>query len=143
MRSLLFALSSTTPAALPSTLLFALPAALLVFVSAALPSSARGDDPFLRRTHTVRVVDKVGPAVVNITTEQLVQPSSPFGGTPFDSYFFRDFFEPRAPRTVRSLGSGVLFDPVRSSHVAPHHEDDAHGHRQGRKCDRRDEQRLE
>jgi hypothetical protein len=33
-------------------------------------SAARANDPFLRRTATVDVVQKVGPAVVNITTEQ-------------------------------------------------------------------------
>ncbi len=109
MRSPLFTLPAlpTLPAALIS--------ALLVFISVALPTNARSADPFLRRTHSVRVVEQVGPAVVNITTEQLVQQNSPFGGSPFDSFFFRDFFEPRAPRTVRSLGSGVLFDA--SGHI--------------------------
>ena len=34
---------------------------------------AGADDPFLRRTATVRAVEKVGPSVVNITTEQRVQ----------------------------------------------------------------------
>ncbi len=77
----------------------------------ALPASA--EDPFLRRTATVRVVEKVGPAVVNITTERVVSHRSPFRrftGDPFFDRFFRDFFEPRSPQTVKNLGSGVIID---------------------------------
>ncbi len=83
----------------------------LAALLAALP--ARGDDPFLRRTATVRVVEKVGPAVVNMTTEAVVASRSPFRrftGVPFFDRFFRDFFEPRAPQTVQNLGSGVIID---------------------------------
>ena len=88
----------------------------LVLALAALPAGA--NDPFLRRTVTVRVVQEVGRAVVNITTEQMVSHSSPFRhfrGDPFFDRFFRDFFEPRVPQTHQSLGSGVVID--RHGHV--------------------------
>jgi serine protease Do len=84
---------------------------ILTAVAFALP--AGGADPFLRRTITVEVVEKVGPAVVNITTERLVQQSNPFGRHGDDVFFdrfFRDFFEPQLPRKAKSLGSGVLID---------------------------------
>ncbi|MDH3520643.1 MAG: trypsin-like peptidase domain-containing protein [Myxococcales bacterium] len=79
---------------------------------ALLAGAARAEDPFLRRTTTVRVVEEAGPAVVNITTEQTVQssPFRPFGSDPFFDRFFRDFFEPRMPQTVQNLGSGVVID---------------------------------
>jgi len=79
---------------------------------ALLASSAGAEDPFLRRTTTVRVVEEAGPAVVNITTEQVVQSGvrRPFGGDPFFDRFFQDFFESRMPRTVQNLGSGVVID---------------------------------
>jgi serine protease Do len=84
----------------------------LVIGLIALAGLARADDPFLRHTATVDVVQKVGPAVVNVTTERVVV-ARPFGfGAPnplFDQ-FFRDFFEPRLPQTLQSLGSGVLID---------------------------------
>ena len=82
---------------------------LLGLVCAALPAPAA--DPFLRRTTTVRVVEEAGPAVVNITTEQVVRqsPFRSFGGDPFFDRFFQDFFDPR-PRTAQNLGSGVLID---------------------------------
>ena len=73
---------------------------------------ARATDPFLRRTAAVRVVEKVGPAVVNITTERKVgrgRPFQPFGNPLFDR-FFRDFFEPQLRQNVQSLGSGVVID---------------------------------
>jgi serine protease Do len=79
---------------------------------------ARADDPFLRHTVAVQVVQDVGPAVVNITTETLVSrpgPFAPFGGDPFFDSFFRDFFEPRLPQKTQSLGSGVVID--REGHV--------------------------
>jgi serine protease Do len=64
-------------------------------------ATARAEDPFLRRTATVVVVEKVGPAVVNITTEQQVQVRNPF---------FDLFFEPTMRRPVQSLGSGIVID---------------------------------
>jgi serine protease Do len=75
-------------------------------------SPALASDPFLRQNTTVRVVKEVGPSVVNITTERIVASRNPFprGGNPFFDSFFRDFFEPRLPETVQSLGSGVLID---------------------------------
>src|SRR5215472_8296150 len=79
-----------------------------------LAGAASSADPFLRHTATVDVVKRVGPAVVNITTEQIVSggPFRPFNDPVFDR-FFQDFFEPRAPQTVKSLGSGVLIDADR------------------------------
>ena len=75
------------------------------------PELAFSSDPFLRHTVTVQVAQDVGPAVVNITTQQQVtQRRSPFAGDPFFDSFFRDFFEPRLPRTTENLGSGVVID---------------------------------
>ena len=80
--------------------------------------ASRAEDPFLRRTATVDVVEQVGPSVVNITTERVTKTPSPFNPRPgFDPLvddFFNNFFEPRA-RTTQSLGSGVIFD--REGHV--------------------------
>ncbi len=74
--------------------------------------AARADDPFLRRTAAVRAVERVGPSVVNVTTESVVQgqPFQRFRGDPFFDRFFQDLFEPRLPRKAQSLGSGVVID---------------------------------
>jgi len=90
----------------------------LVFAFAMLgPALIRAEgDPFLRRTTTVRVVERSGPAVVNVTTEQRApegNPFRPFAGDPFFDRFFQDFFEPRVPHAEQSLGSGVLIDAQR------------------------------
>jgi serine protease Do len=79
---------------------------------ALLAGGAGADDPFLRRTTTVRVIEDAGPAVVTITTEHTVQtsPFRPFSGDPFFDRFFHDFFEPRMPQTAQNLGSGVVID---------------------------------
>ncbi len=73
--------------------------------------AAHADDPFLRRTATVQAVEKVGPSVVNVTTEQ-TRKGGPFRpmGDPFFDRFFQDFFESRVPQTTQSLGSGVVID---------------------------------
>ena len=75
---------------------------------------ARAADPFLRRTATVRAVEQVGPAVVNITAERVVQAQNPFAGIIPDANFerfFRDFGPPRQQtRTIENFGSGVIFD---------------------------------
>ncbi|MDP6981371.1 MAG: trypsin-like peptidase domain-containing protein [Myxococcota bacterium] len=76
------------------------------------PQPARAADPFLRRTAAVEVVERVGPAVVNITTvvEDRSFPERRTGRDPF----FRDFEHPRrSGRDVQMLGSGVIIDEER------------------------------
>ena len=88
---------------------------LLLCWGTGVASARAAGDPFLRRTATVRAVERVGPSVVNITTEQRVQtrsPFQPFLGTPGFNQFFRDFFEPRRPSQRSSLGSGVVIDAL-------------------------------
>ena len=91
-------------------------AALLIaagLLGAASPAGARGAeaDP-ARRSLVVQAVEKAGPAVVNVSTEQVVERrGSPFKfpQDPFFDEFFRDFADPRPQRFTRSsLGSGVL-----------------------------------
>jgi serine protease Do len=87
----------------------------IAFVCCAASAHAEGD-PFLRRTTTVRVVERTGPAVVSVTTEKRApeaNPFRPFAGDPFFDRFFQDFFEPRLPQAEQSLGSGVLIDARR------------------------------
>ncbi|PLX86040.1 MAG: hypothetical protein C0617_02570 [Desulfuromonas sp.] len=71
------------------------------------PAAAAG-----RRTPVVEAVEKAGPAVVNIRTEQTVKrSSSPLFG--FADPFFEEFFRGLAPPKVyktESLGSGVIID---------------------------------
>jgi serine protease Do len=65
-----------------------------------------------RRSPVVEVVERVGPAVVNISTEQRVD--NPFYGGSVEE-FFRQFFErpPGRERWIQnSLGSGVIVDPA-------------------------------
>jgi S1-C subfamily serine protease len=83
----------------------------LLALSAA--STAHAEDPFLRRTATVRAVEKVGPSVVNVTTRRVTR-RRPFRafGDPFFDRFFQDFFETRTPESSQSLGSGVVIDPL-------------------------------
>ncbi len=89
---------------------------VLLALGALLAVPAGADDPFLRRTATVEAVERVGPSVVNITTEQVARRRrSPFRGDPFFDRFFRDFFEPRLRQRAQSLGSGVVIDD--SGHV--------------------------
>lgn len=79
----------------------------LVFSSQALPSA---ED--LRRTPVVRAVERVGPAVVNISTEEIVHGSGPYLSfrDPFFDELFREFFErfPQRDYKRQSLGSGVI-----------------------------------
>jgi len=75
----------------------------------AIAISAHGAAPIeskLRRSAVVQAVERAGPAVVNIYTEELVQRRDWSGD------FFRDIFEPRYRRKMEttSLGSGVIID---------------------------------
>jgi len=87
---------------------------LLCLVALAAPRPAPGDNA-TRRSPVVIAVEKVGPAVVNVSTEiPVATASSPFSGfrDPMLDEFFRDFFEPRTPRLREtSLGSGVVVRP--------------------------------
>jgi serine protease Do len=69
----------------------------------------------LRRSPVVEAVERAGPAVVNVNTEQEVsrRPDAFWGfpGGDFFEDFFRDFLSPfPRSRTRTSLGSGVLID---------------------------------
>ncbi len=78
-----------------------------------------------RRTPVVIAVEKVSPAVVNISTEKIIVRRHPFFDErspffdPFFEEFFRGFGEHRFP--VKSLGSGVIIHPsgyiVTNDHV--------------------------
>ncbi|MEN8182199.1 MAG: trypsin-like peptidase domain-containing protein [Myxococcota bacterium] len=91
----------------------------MLALGALVVAASAAADPFLRRTPAVEAVRRVGPAVVNITTQRVVQGAAPFhglggfAGDPFFERFFEDFFEPRGPRTAQSLGSGVVIDAER------------------------------
>ncbi len=86
-------------------------AAVLAALLPALLGSTAG-----RRTPVVQAVERVAPAVVNISAEQITeQRFSPFGGLsrdPFFDRFFEDFNVPEFRRRVKStsLGSGFLVD---------------------------------
>ncbi len=67
-----------------------------------------------RRSPIVTTVEKVGPAVVNIFTEEaprkMKNPFRDFMGDHLFEKFFEDFYQQRQSDR-RSLGSGVLIDP--------------------------------
>ena len=91
--------------------------ATILAASVLQSGTALAADPFLRRTAAVEVVEKVGPAVVNITTQVTDarhEGFDPGGRMPRD--FFRDFPHPRGPKpSSQILGSGVIID--RDRHV--------------------------
>ncbi|MBI5063392.1 MAG: trypsin-like peptidase domain-containing protein, partial [Desulfatitalea sp.] len=68
---------------------------------------------FDRETPVVQAVRKVGPAVVNISSEvEVHNQQNPFGANPLFDNFFKDFFDPGPQKRV-SLGSGVIIDGKR------------------------------
>ena len=72
-----------------------------------------------RYTPVVKVFQRVGPAIVNISTQVLVRSETP---TDFDEFFF-DYFNKYQRKVFKthSLGSGVIIDPkgfiVTAEHV--------------------------
>jgi serine protease Do len=96
-----------------TALLFAL--ATLPALAAAPPSAARSSstEPSAnvnRRDAIVRAVEQIGPSVVNISTEKVVE--NPFygGGSLFEWFFGRGSRAPERLRRQNSLGSGVIID---------------------------------
>jgi serine protease Do len=91
---------------------------LLVILPVGVVQSAVSSSDDLRRSPVVKAVEKVSPAVVNISTEKIVRervnPFYDFGMDPFFDQFFSDFFEsyPQREREYKkeSLGSGVIID---------------------------------
>jgi Do/DeqQ family serine protease len=87
----------------------------LIFINC-LTAGAQND---LRESPIVKAVKKIGPAVVNISSEQTVRqranPFSGFSGNPLFDNFFRDFFDHQIPQHFNrsSLGSGVIIDGAR------------------------------
>jgi len=67
----------------------------------------------LRRDAVVRAVEKAAPAVVNISTEKVVQRGFFFGeDSPFNDPFFDQFMRQFGrPEVANSLGSGGIFTP--------------------------------
>ena len=82
----------------------------ILLLLATHPAIASG--PAERRSPIVEAVERVRPAVVNISTTQVVeQEVAPFPQfrDPMFEEFFRDFFAPRRQRFTRTnLGSGVI-----------------------------------
>ncbi|MBN2362411.1 MAG: trypsin-like peptidase domain-containing protein [Deltaproteobacteria bacterium] len=92
---------------------FALVAGALIALAAEAQAGAPVGDPGkyppkddLRRSAVVLAVERAGPAVVNVYTEEMVARLESSGD------FFRDIFEPRFRRKLEmtSLGSGVIID---------------------------------
>ena len=96
----------------------ALPAAAGLLLAVAPGSAPPAGNPVVegteRRSPIVQVVEEVGPAVVNIATDQRVE--NPFSGSPFGG-LLRDFLNMPQERSQRryvqnSLGSGVIVRPT-------------------------------
>jgi serine protease Do len=86
---------------------------IAVCISVGVTCPGFAETSSLRRTPTVIAVEKVSPAVVNISTEKIVRQRSSFGfSDPFFDQFFRDFLDPFPRRQYKqnSLGSGVIID---------------------------------
>ncbi|MGD9973338.1 MAG: trypsin-like peptidase domain-containing protein [Desulfatirhabdiaceae bacterium] len=87
----------------------------MIFINC-MSAGAQND---LRESPIVKAVKKIGPAVVNISSEQTVRqrtsPFSGFSGNPLFDNFFRDFFDHQIPQHFNrsSLGSGVIIDGAR------------------------------
>jgi serine protease Do len=92
---------------------------LFVVASLVLQTDGRPAWAYDRRTAVVEVVQRVAPAVVNISSEYQIRarnnPFSGFGMDPFFDSFFKDFFDPGFEQHTKrtSLGSGVIIDGKR------------------------------
>ncbi len=87
-------------------------AVALVAAGVGIAAAAAPETDPVRRSRVVEVVERAGPAVVNISTEQVIERRGspfPFPTDPAFEEFFEDFTDPRPRRSTRtSLGSGVI-----------------------------------
>jgi serine protease Do len=86
--------------------------ALAVGVAAGTARARGAETDPVRRSLVVQAVERASPAVVNVSTEEVVERRGspfPFPQDPFFEEFFREFADPRPRRFTRtSLGSGVI-----------------------------------
>ncbi len=86
----------------------------ILFWAAAVSVTDAQAGKYRRENEVTEAVQKVSPAVVNISSEYAVQQRSGpfFHSDPFFDSFFRDFFDPVPKREYKrsSLGSGVIID---------------------------------
>jgi Do/DeqQ family serine protease len=96
-------------------------ALLLVVTTIGLHEASAEGKESSRRSPVVIAVEKVGPAVVNISTivHERVSPFFPFAGDDFFRDFFPDLFSREYSYT--SLGSGVIIDGEKGYVVTNHH----------------------
>jgi serine protease Do len=80
-------------------------AAALALAALYFPRQVRGASPPIRRNEVVEVVEKVSPAVVNISAEQTVRRQPTY----FDE-FFGEFDAGRRRYKTKSLGSGTIIN---------------------------------
>ena len=97
----------------PTTSLFFVWILLLNFILPGISESYSRESPI------VKAVRRVGPAVVNISSEiparKRTNPFSRFGLNPFFEQFFKDFYDPYYEQRPQrhTLGSGVIIDGKR------------------------------
>ncbi|UCF80606.1 MAG: trypsin-like peptidase domain-containing protein [Acidobacteriota bacterium] len=75
-------------------------------------AEAEEEEKISRENAVVRAVRRAAPAVVNISTEEIVRtrPRHPFFSDPFSREFFDRFFKAPRARKRQNLGSGVIVD---------------------------------
>ena len=96
-------------------------ALLLLVTTMGLHEASAAAKESLRRSAVVVAVEKVSPAVVNISTmvTEKVNPFFPFGGEDFFKDVFPDMFSREYQRS--SLGSGVIIDGEKGYIITNHH----------------------
>jgi Do/DeqQ family serine protease len=105
----------------PSQCLCLIAFLLLAAIAMTMKEANAAAKESLRRSAIVVAVEKVSPAVVNISTTvtEKVSPFFPFGGEDF----FKDFFPEMFSREYKhsSLGSGVIIDGEKGYLITNHH----------------------
>ncbi len=96
-------------------------ALLLLAATMGLNEANAAANESLRRSAIVVAVERVSPAVVNISTvvTEKVSPFFPFGGEDFFKDVFPDMFSREYQRS--SLGSGVIIDGEKGYIITNHH----------------------